>query len=207
MREILHTKDPQGIKRKLNNYGISYTEEGRGSDLCITITNIENPFKVFCIVELGFPASCKFDRLRDFVLYFFCWDEFREFPDEQMELFLRDNDQYVCRQTIRGWMRRFEQNNLILQRSNEYIYYGIYKDERYEITKEEYGSAWSCYFENIRKGASSSLAFMSMTNVYGYIPRKKEVAVINGIYAQIIDTLIDLAQKEVEKEMCSGLLE
>ncbi len=52
--EILHTRDNQGIKRKLNNYGIEYSCSGRGNSLQVHITKIPSmfQFKVFCITEL-----------------------------------------------------------------------------------------------------------------------------------------------------------
>lgn len=159
---------------------------------------------MFCITELGFSASCKFERLKNLVMYFFCYDGFRELPDEEMETFLREKDHYVCRQTIRGWLRRFEQNNLILQHSGDYIYYGIHNGERCEMSKEQYCAAWRSYFEDKEEGCPSNEAFMNMIHKFGCIPRKKEVALVNGLHTQTIDTLIDLAQKEIEKEIRSG---
>ena len=124
-----------------------------------------------------------------------------------MEIFLREKDHYVCRQTIKGWLRKLEQNNLILQHSGDYIYYGIHDGERCEMSKEQYCAAWRSYFEDKKEGSASSDAFMSMIQKFGCIPRKKEVALVNGIHAQTIDTLIDLAQEEIEKEIRSGLPE
>ena len=100
-----------------------------------------------------------------------------------------------------------EQNNLILQHSGDYIYYGIHDGERCEMSKEQYCAAWRSYFEDKKEGSASSDAFMSKIQKFGCIPRKKEVALVNGIHAQTIDTLIDLAQEEIEKEIRSGLPE
>ena len=44
--KILQTTDNQGIKRKLNNYGIEYSCSGRGNNLQVHITKIPSMFQV-----------------------------------------------------------------------------------------------------------------------------------------------------------------
>ena len=79
---ILNTNSRQGMLRKLDRWGVSYTDEGRGNNLVITITEIANPFKVYCITELDFDAGCDFQKVRNLLYYFFNDEEFMAMPDE-----------------------------------------------------------------------------------------------------------------------------
>ena len=45
---ILDTTDRQGVKRKLDGYGVEYTIEG-WKNYTLTITAINDPFRLFCI--------------------------------------------------------------------------------------------------------------------------------------------------------------
>ncbi len=72
------------------------------------------------------------------------------------------------------------------------------------MSKEQYCAAWRSYFEDKKDGLTSSEAFQNTILKFGCIPRKKEVALVNGVHVETIETLIDLAQKEIEKEMSSG---
>lgn len=52
---LLHTRDRQGIVRRFERWEVKYTTTGRGTGQKFAITEIGNPFKVYCILDLGFP--------------------------------------------------------------------------------------------------------------------------------------------------------
>ena len=78
---IFNTNDMQGLKRKLQRYGIRYQVQGRGERAIFTILETADPFKVFCICELGYDGGTDFRKLRNFLYCFFNDDEFRAMPD------------------------------------------------------------------------------------------------------------------------------
>ena len=82
LSQIFKATDNQGIKRKLSRYGIQYTTQGRGEQITFTITQVPDPFKVFCIQHLDFNGQTEFRKLRNFLYYFFNDDEFQILPDE-----------------------------------------------------------------------------------------------------------------------------
>lgn len=64
---IFSTNDMQGLKRKLQRYGIRYQVQGRGERAIFTILETADPFKVFCISELGYDGGTDFQKLRNFL--------------------------------------------------------------------------------------------------------------------------------------------
>ena len=58
---LFNTRDNQGIKRRLDRWGIKYSTAGRGTGLKYTIEEISDPFVPFCILDLGFPPQTIFD--------------------------------------------------------------------------------------------------------------------------------------------------
>ncbi len=158
-------------------------------------------------MELGFAANCDFYKLRNFVLYFFCDDEFRLLPDEAMQERLTADGKPISRQTIKRWLNRMEEKGLLSQTMGEPYYYCVMGDKRWEITAEQYRKGWAAYWEHINKGYSSREAFAAMIDVNSGIVKKKIIPLLNAIYNETIDTLVELAQKEIEKEIRSGLPE
>ena len=67
MSAMFGTRDAQGIKRRLDRYGIEYTVAGSGGSAKFSINAIPDPFKVFCIIDLNFAPQTDFGKL----LYFF----------------------------------------------------------------------------------------------------------------------------------------
>ena len=198
---ILNTRNKQGITRKLDRYGITYIAEGRGDGLTITITAIPNRFKVFCITELGFPAQCDFQKLRNFFFYFFAdGDTFRSFPDEVMETLLSERGKRVSRQTIAGWKRRLDRLEIIHLSQSEYIYYFAFKKHQRMCEHTEYVKAWGEYWDNKRAGMPTYDAIEIMRFDYGGVARKQPLAQINGIHANTIHTLQDLIYESIEQD-------
>ena len=66
---IMRTRSKTATDRKLNNYKISYTSEGRGNSLTYIITDIPDRFRVYCVFDLNFSPQIDFNKLRDFIFY------------------------------------------------------------------------------------------------------------------------------------------
>mgnify|MGYP003306766742 CR=1 FL=1 len=71
MSAMFGTRSMQGLQRKIERYGVSFDVDGRGETANFTITNIENPFKIYCITELGFDGHTDFYKLRNYYYYYF----------------------------------------------------------------------------------------------------------------------------------------
>lgn len=199
LAQLLGTTDNQGIKRKLDNYGVTYTVNGRGQNAQFTITDTGNVFKAFCITELGFPAQTDFRKLMYFLYYFLQADDFMKLPMEMMEQYMRDREHPVSRQTIQGYLRRIERKEWISLWAGEYTYYFAYKETRKPTTHEEYAKAWSLYWELKAQGYDYPMPFV--ISRYGGAPRKQRVIVRNGIYEDRLQQLTDLVCAEMDKEI------
>ena len=65
---LLHTRDRQGIVRRFERWEVKYTTTGRGTGQKFAITEIGNPFKVYCILDLGFSPTNRFHEAGLFYL-------------------------------------------------------------------------------------------------------------------------------------------
>lgn len=199
--KILNTNSKQGITRKLNRWGVSYTDRGRGANLEITITSIDNPFKIYCITELGFSANTDFHKVRNLYYAFFNDDEFMAMPDEVKENRLRDKGNPVSRQSIANYLEKLYTKDLIHKNTGEYIYYFALKQKQRFVERAEYIKAWHEYWQNIDDGLYSRDAIEIMIFHYGGVARKQEKPTINLHFHQAeIKYLCDLIQESIENE-------
>ena len=60
LREILGTKEKQGIDRKLKGYGFEFCSTGWGESRIYTIKSIPDPFRIYAITKLGVPPQADF---------------------------------------------------------------------------------------------------------------------------------------------------
>lgn len=201
MAAILKTNNKQNMTRKLERWGITYTTKGRGSKLKFTITDIADPFKVYCITELGLPAGTDFRLFRDFCYYFFNDEEFMAMPDEVKEHRLDANSKHISRQTIANYTAKLAERNLITRHSGEYIYYFAYRNTQRITDREEYLEAWHDYWKDIDAGCFSIEAICHMRAKYGGVARKQEKPLVNAIYLNEISTICDLIQESIEKDI------
>ncbi len=199
--EMFHTNSREGIVRRLNNYGITFTCEGNGNNLKVTINSIPDPFKVFCILDLGFRPQCDFVKMREFFWAYFQDDEFRSLPDEVLEYRLREDGPGVSRQTIARWKERLSTLGLIWISTNEFLYYFAYQHTQRMTDKAEYCQAWHEYWEARGKGAKSREAIGYMIVDYGGVARKQPCVDLNGIYAGTITALLEYIQESIENEL------
>lgn len=205
MVEIFETRDNQGIKRKLERYGIEYNCVGRGANVEYTIRKINDPFKVFCITELGFSAQTVFLKLRNFLYYALNDDDFLSMPDEVKEYRLKEKADTVgataSRQTIANWEQKFEKMELFHVDTGNFIYYFAYHHQQTYTTRQRYNSAWKEYWEQQKSGVEYEDRIWYMITNYGGIARKQEVIEINGIYKDTIDTLVNLVNDSIDSQI------
>ena len=199
--EIFGTEDTQGLKRKLQRYGIKFQTTGRGRTLTFTITETADPFKVFCIDELGYDGRTDFVKLRNFLYCFLNDDEFRAMPDEVKEQRMKESGKPMCRQTIAGYIAKLDAQNLIDRNSGEYIYYFAYKDTQRIATRQEYSEAWKEYWEAKAAGANSMEAIGFMRFLHGGVARKQAIPQINGIFLEKLNRLNAAVCQSIENEL------
>ena len=199
----LGTTGNQATERKLNNYGIQFSEDGRGQDMTYAITAIPDPFKVFCVFDLGFDPRTNFTKLRDFLFYFLGNDDFNWRPMEMMEQYLRIEGNGVSRQTISKYITKLEECGLI-HKGGECVYYLVFKNygaqDHKIITKEEYCAGWRLYFDCKAKHYDSRAAYSCMYNRFGGVPRKQQRIEENAFYANELNTLEKLVMDSFEAE-------
>ena len=77
---IFNTRDARSIKNRLTRWNVEYTYKGRGANLKLTIQNIHDPFRVFCILELSYAPNTDFRKLAYFLYYYMNDIEFYSLP-------------------------------------------------------------------------------------------------------------------------------
>ena len=63
LKKLLGTADKQGIDRKLTRYGVAFSSTGWADSRVYDITNIPDPFRLYCVLMLGIPAQADFDKM------------------------------------------------------------------------------------------------------------------------------------------------
>ena len=197
---LLGTNTRQGIHRKLNGYGVFHLIEGRGEHFTVNIRKISDPFKVFCILDLNFPAQTDFKKLREFYWYYFNDDEFMAMPDEVKEVRMKGNDRPLTRQTIATYTRKLVQKEYINPNIGNYIYYFACKGTQTMTDEATYKKAWREYWQDKELGADSGEAIGNMIFNYGGYARKQPVPEENVFYLKELAYLQDLIGKGIEDD-------
>ena len=108
---IFNTHDARSIKNRLTRWNVEYTYKGRGANLKLTIQNIHDPFRVFCILELSYSPNTDFRKLAYFLYYYMNDMEFYSLPCERQEQIMwmpeNPNPQYWCKTGFRRGNHRF----------------------------------------------------------------------------------------------------
>ena len=191
----------QSMIRKLNRYQVDVQVFGRGEKAQFEILEIGDPFKLFCITELGFDANTDFDKLQYFYYYFFNDDEFAAMPDDEKAQRMADSGCPVCRQTIANYIRKLEQNVWIAKDTENCIYYFARGSERRIVNKEEYTTAWKEYWCDKDDGVSSEDAIKNMRLKYYGIARKNPIPRSNAFFLNDIEQLCNLIQIRMEQQI------
>ena len=194
----LQVRRSRGVRDKLRSYGVEYSEGGGHADQSktYTITAIQDPFKLFCVFDLGIAPQTDFSKLRDFTVYLLTVEDFKWRPMEMMEEYLRRFANGPSRQTISNYIKLFSDRDLIAM-NGDFVYYRVYHDrgvQKHEIiTKEQYAAAWAVYWDRRNNGAESSAAYSTMYSWLKGVPRKQQKITPNGIYRDELEKLEEYA--------------
>lgn len=198
--EIFGQSSKQTLDRKLLRYGVVFACEGRGATLTYDIQKITDPFKVFCIVELGYSGATDFHKLLYFMYYFINDDEFRAMPDEVKEARMRAVKKPISRQTIANYTEKLNRMGIINRNTGDFYYYFAYKQTQRFTTYEEYREAWKEYWKEIDRGRHPGVAIALMREKYGGVARKQAKPVFNAFFLDQIEQLNTLICQSIEKE-------
>ena len=83
LSQMMGTHDPEGISRRLDRWGVAFTEDGRKPQITYNIEKISDPFKVYCMLDLNYAPQTNFTKLAYFFYYFLNDDDFQRLPDER----------------------------------------------------------------------------------------------------------------------------
>lgn len=197
---ILGTNDRQGIKRMLDRHGITYSLDGRADKLKITIIELGNSFKEYCISELGFAPNTDFTKVRNLFYYFLNDEEFSALPDEVKEQRMQEVGMPITRQSIAKYLQRLYTNEYYSPNIGNYIYYFASGNSRKMCDRSTYSQAWAEYWEAVRAGYGSRYAMGKMISTYGGAARKQAIPAKNGIYNKELEHLNDLIIQSFEDE-------
>lgn len=195
MADYLGTRSAQGMRRKLQNYGVKFQEAGRGRMKTFTILSIPDPFPVYCVFDLGIDYRTDFKKLRDFTFFLLRDDDFSGRSGEMMEEYMKSFGRPASRQTIAKYIALYEKMELIAT-NGDTVYYRVYHEGQFQkheiISKEKYCQAWGVYWEKRREGANSETAFSCMYAFLNGVPRKQNKIVANAFYTDTLNTLSEL---------------
>ena len=201
MTAMFGTRDMEGLKRKMRGYGIVFDVDGRGENAVFTIREIADPFKMYCITELGYDGRTDFHKLLYFLYYFFNDPEFRAMPDEVKEVRTEEHGRKITRQTIANYTAKLDSKNLIDRNTNNFLYYFAFKQTQRMVDREEYLQAWHEHWARRRDGWDNYSSIMQMFADYGGVARKQAIPEINGIYTEQIEYLNTLVIETIAKEI------
>ena len=199
LTELLGSKTVDNLKKKLGRYNVEYEVTGRGEKAIFNIRKIHDPFKVFCITELGFDANTDFKALAYFYYYYFNDEEFMAMPDEVKMFRMESFGKYVSRQTIAKYTSKLVKAEMIYLDTAEFIYYFAYHDKQYLTERKIYCEAWKMYWE-IKEEIDAQTAMNVVRNTYGGSPRKQAIPQINAFYLKKLNQLLELVNHVVDAD-------
>ena len=205
LKKLLGTADKQGIDRKLTRYGVAFSSTGWADSRVYDITNIPDPFRLYCVLMLGIPAQSDFEKIRNLYYYFFCVEGFTDLPLIEMAKVMEAEGVPASRQFVSKWIEYLRHLDYINFTQSDCEYYAISRDEQgnrvcKSISRTDYCNAWSIYFE-WRDVEGCGTAYARMYNTIGGHPYKKPIYQQNALmYAEIqelIDIIIDTLPEPV----------
>ncbi len=199
LKEMFHIDRISNLERSLIGYGVEYTKNGYGENQTFNITAIKDELKLFCVLELGFAPQTDMKKLTNFLYCFLNVEDFVNLPDQAKEQYMSEGNRYVSRQTIARYIQKLINANYVA-RSNEFIYYFVYKGIRKPTDKETYCKAWREYFKDKENGYDSSMTIMNMISNFGGYAQKYAPTEQNAIYQADINHLNNLVLERIEQE-------
>ena len=204
LSDLFGTRDFQSIKRRLQRYDVDYITKGRSPNATLEITAINDPFKLFCILDLGFSGQTDFDKLCDFLFFLLNDDDFTWRPFEMMEEYSRIAGKGISRQTIANYVRRLEENGIVSTTAGDFVYYRVYKYygvQQHEIVeKAEYSAAWKTYWNAREKGYDSRAAYSVMYSSFHGTPRKQRQIVQSAFTQDTVGYLSKLVAERLNNK-------
>ena len=205
MRKYLGVNDNSQAVKKLNRYDIVFYLNGRGEKATFNILENNEPFRVYCVFDMGFDPRSDFKKIRNYLFFLLGDDEYYWLPDEPMEAYMRSKGYTISRQTISKIRQRLELLEYVI--GGDYIYYRVWRDEddkehHEPVEKEEYNKAWHLYWNKRNEEQwDSEQAFAYMYAVFGGVPRKQTKPYKNQIQKKELDYLMDLVSKSILDEV------
>ena len=196
LKKLLGTADKQGIDRKLTRYGVAFSSTGWADSRVYDITNIPDPFRLYCVLMLGIPAQSDFEKIRNLYYYFFCVEGFTDLPLIEMAKVMEAEGVPASRQFVSKWIEYLRNLDYINFTQSDCEYYAISRDEQNNrvckaISRTDYRNAWSIYFE-WRDVEGCGTAYARMYNTIGGHPYKKPIYQQNALMFAEIQELIDI---------------
>jgi len=202
LAEYMNCRNKQALNRKLRSYDIEYTADGnRAPNIKYTITAINEPFKTYCVFDLGFDPRVEIDKLRHFLYHYFCDDVFMSMPDEVKEGWMERYEKPISRQTIANYEQRLNALEYIHRSNTEYLYYFAYHGQQRMVSKAEYSEAWRSYWEMRKAGSYSGVAITQMILDYGGVARKQAIQEKNALHTEEINFLVNLTVASIEADV------
>ena len=204
MWEYLGVKNNNAAYKKLSRYGVVCFVNGWGKHATFNIKEIPDPFKLYCVFNMGFEPRSDFRKLRDYLFFLLGDDEYCWLPDEPMEKYMKSKGYPISRQTIAKYRKHLLSLDYI--HDGDFIYYRAYRDEydreHYEqVDKKDYCWAWRLYWDKIGEGWASSQAYAYMYTAFQGVPRKQAKPITNAFHLKELNYLMDLVSKSIEKEV------
>ena len=200
LEAIFKTTRIDVIKNKLTRQGYKFETSGRGQGLMLTITELPQRFKSFCIDKLNFEPQTDFNKLKAFFSVALFDDRFIQLPFSEMERQL-SKEIGVSRQTISKWLNHLDKQGLITISKNIYNYFLIEKkdgvNKAKEIPREEYAAAWKSYWKNKDEYGAEAAFRLVQADANG-VPYKKGQVGYNAFRLDILTELLEIIIEEEE---------
>ena len=215
---ILKTKGKQATDRKLESWGVKFTSSGRGKNCVYEIQAIENPLRVFFMLELHIPSQADWRIARDVYYYFYCVDNFEELSYTQMEEYLIQKKIHIDRHIISQYIRLLDKEHYISRSIHECACYIIRKtnDEKVyvPIERKQYGECWKIFWNALEEGFSHDEAHFIMRKKVRGVPYKHlniehnafTMEKVNMMLELIADSYLNETDHPVSQEILSHIL-
>ena len=192
-------------EKKIKRYEVDYFLNGWGKTANFNITEIKNPFRLYCVFDMGFNPNSDFKKLRNYLFFLLGEDEYCWLPDEPMEAYLRSKGYSISRQTITKYRTHLELLEYIIH--GDYVYYRVYRDENdiehhEQVEMEEYNKAWHFYWDKRNyEQWDSEQAYAYMYACFGGAPRKQAIPKKNLFHIDELNYLMLLVSESILDEV------
>ena len=193
-------KRRQSIKKKLESNNVEFEISGRGRSAMFDIKKINEPYKLYCKMELGFSGQCDFEKMLYVHYEFLNSDKYVGLKKKEKKKYMDKKYIHISRQTISNNIKRLENLGWIHFSSDNCKYYFSSKGVHVDCDKEKYSEAWAYYFEQTGKcGRETKDVIGDIIRRYGGVPRKHLLPDINVLNSDEINAYNDILCAEMER--------